>query len=116
MCTLTWCREGVVGSYEVFFNRDERKTREKAEPPRLHTAGEVRFLAPIDPEGGGTWMLVNEKQLLVCLLNRWHEDQEGFEPVRSRGQLVMEMAPLVVQVFRLCHRISIPKPKRGLYW
>lgn len=29
MCTLTWWRESTE-SYEVFFNRDERKTRLQA--------------------------------------------------------------------------------------
>ena len=93
MCTLTWWRESA-GSYEVYFNRDERKTRAMAEPPRLREREGVSFLAPIDPDGGGTWMLVNERGLLVCLLNRWHEEAEGIMPARSRGQVVMEMAAL----------------------
>ena len=93
MCTLTWWRESA-GSYEVYFNRDEKKTRAMAEPPRAHEREGVTFLAPIDPDGGGTWLLVNERGLLVCLLNRWHEEPEGGKPLRSRGQLVMEMATL----------------------
>ena len=93
MCTLTWWRESA-GSYEVYFNRDERKTRAMAEPPRLREREGVSFLAPIDPDGGGTWMLANERGLLVCLLNRWHEQAEGMMPSRSRGQVVMEMAAL----------------------
>ena len=52
MCTLTWWRESA-GSYEVYFNRDERKTRAMAEPPRLREREGVSFLAPIDPDGGG---------------------------------------------------------------
>lgn len=91
MCTLTWWREGG-GSYEVFFNRDERKTRSPAEPPEVHEREGVSFLAPIDPDSGGTWMLANRRGLLVCLLNRWHEQEAA--PVRSRGPLVMEMAPM----------------------
>ncbi len=93
MCTLTWWRESA-GSYEVYFNRDERKTRAMAEPPRLREREGVSFIAPIDPDGGGTWMLANERGLLVCLLNRWHEQAEGMMPSRSRGQVVMEMAAL----------------------
>ncbi|NIP92410.1 MAG: hypothetical protein GWO24_02620, partial [Akkermansiaceae bacterium] len=72
MCTLTWWR-GTAGSYEVFFNRDEKRTRSIADPPRVHERDGVRFLAPLDPDGGGTWMLANDRGLLVCLLNRWHE-------------------------------------------
>ena len=93
MCTLTWWRE-AAGTYEVFFNRDEKRTRSVAKPPRLHERDGVSFLAPIDPDGGGTWMLASERGLLVCLLNRWHEEQTAVPSSRSRGQLVMEMGAL----------------------
>ena len=93
MCTLTWWRESAE-SYEVFFNRDERKTRLQAEPPRVLEQGGISFLAPIDPVGSGTWMLVNERGVTVCLLNRWHEQVDGETPTRSRGQIVMEMAEM----------------------
>ena len=94
MCTLTWHRTASRG-YEVFFNRDEKKTRTRAEPPTRREAGGVRFLAPRDPDGGGTWMLANERGMVICLLNRWHE--EAGPPARtmeSRGQLVWELASL----------------------
>jgi len=70
MCTLTW-RRGSKETVEVFFNRDEKKTRSRAEPPgERFDANGVRYLSPLDPESGGTWMLVNERGLVVCLLNR----------------------------------------------
>lgn len=93
MCTLTWWRE-AAGTFEVFFNRDEKKTRLLAEPPRPHTRDGVSFLAPVDPDGGGTWMLANQHGLVVCLLNRWHEESSTGHPFRSRGRLVMEVAAL----------------------
>lgn len=93
MCTLTWWRE-AGGAYEVFFNRDEKKSRGLARPPSLQSADEVSFLAPIDPDGGGTWMLANERGVLVCLLNRWQEEETDHTPSRSRGLLVLEMAAL----------------------
>lgn len=91
MCTLSWSRS-TEGDLEVYFNRDEQKTRPLAEPPRIHTIGGVRFLSPIDPAGGGTWMLANEHGLVVCLLNRWHEVAREGLSYRSRGKLVMQMA------------------------
>ena len=96
MCTLTWWREGSgSGSFGVFFNRDEKKTRPVAEPPCRHRADGVEFLSPRDPEGGGTWMFVNARGLVVCLLNRWHETgPTPRNPVKSRGMLVWEMAGL----------------------
>jgi len=77
----------------VWFNRDEKKARPIAEAPALRFRGDVSFLSPRDPQGGGTWMLVNEFGLVVCLLNRW--DLASRAPQgrrRSRGQLVWSMA------------------------
>lgn len=66
-----------------------------ATPPRLHERDGVSFLAPVDPDGGGTWMLANARGLLVCLLNRWHEEAPVVEHASlSRGLLVMEMGAL----------------------
>ncbi len=93
MCTLTWWRDGA-GTYEVFFNRDEKVTRSVAQPPTIHEQDGISFLAPVDPEGGGTWMLANQRGLLVCLLNRWHEEDQVKTPTKSRGRLVMEMGAL----------------------
>jgi hypothetical protein len=92
MCTLTWRRKSPT-SYEVFFNRDEKKTRSRAEPPGLHEADGLRFLAPRDPDGGGTWMLANQLGLAVCLLNRWQEEDPAPSlRAGSRGRLVWAMA------------------------
>ena len=91
MCTLTWWR-GDAGEFEVFFNRDEKKTRPLAEEPRVHELNGVRFLSPRDPAGGGTWMLANEFGVVLCLLNRWHEETGEAVSWRSRGQLVWSLA------------------------
>ena len=75
MCTLTWWR-GEEGEFEVFFNRDEKKTRSRAELPLKREENGMQFLSPRDPDGGGTWMLVNEHGVVLCLLNRWHEESK----------------------------------------
>ena len=88
MCTLSW-RESEE-DLEIFFNRDELKTRSRAEPPRLFTSPSgIRYLAPIDPDGGGSWMAVNERGLLVCLLNRWH--QNAPLATQSRGGITLSL-------------------------
>lgn len=92
MCTLTWSsgQDGI----RLFFNRDEQRTRPPAEPPSIHTRHGVRFLAPLDPQAGGTWLSVNEHGVAVAILN-WY-DAERAAPVaanhRSRGLLVMDLA------------------------
>lgn len=98
MCTLTWWRSPEPGrdGYEVFFNRDEKKTRPLALPPEALETGGVRFLAPRDGAAGGTWLLVNECGITVALLN-WYsrETIAGVIANRiSRGELVMNLADL----------------------
>jgi len=93
MCTLTWWRE--EDSYGVFFNRDEKKDRPVAESPAHFDHERVNFLAPRDPRGGGTWMLVNEHGVIVCLLNKWHLASNAPKAAtKSRGQLVLAFASL----------------------
>ncbi len=91
MCTLTWWR-GSAETFEVFFNRDEKKTRSRAVEPRRFAVGGVGYLSPRDPDAGGTWMVANAKGVVVCLLNRWHEEHEASGPAESRGLLVERMA------------------------
>ncbi len=91
MCTLTWRRDPEQG-LEVFFNRDELKTRPVADPPARFEAGGGAFLSPRDPQGTGTWMLVNDRGVIVCLLNKWELEGREIEGARSRGRLVWSLA------------------------
>jgi hypothetical protein len=50
-------------------NRDERRERPPAWPPRLHQVGTRSAIYPIDPSGLGTWVGVNDAGLAVVLLN-----------------------------------------------
>ena len=69
MCTLTW-RAAEAGGYDLFFNRDERQNRQPEQPPHEGvTPKGVRYLAPVDGDHGGTWLLLNEHGLTVALLN-----------------------------------------------
>jgi hypothetical protein len=88
MCTMTWLRR--PDGYEVFFNRDEQRTRKPGLPPATGQHGRTRFLAPRDGDRGGTWLAVNEHGLTVGLQNYYGESDapEPAEPV-SRGHLVI---------------------------
>lgn len=93
MCTLTWW-VGGSGTYEVFFNRDEFKDRPPALPPSVGERDGVRFIAPIDPKTGGTWLMANEAGLTVALLN-WYEGGGSltYRPEwGNRGDLVLGLA------------------------
>jgi len=88
MCTVTWIRQD--GGYQVLCNRDEKRSRARALPPKVHLANRVRYLAPIDGNFGGTWIAANEFGLTICLLN-------GVGPTKaqrqftSRGLLVLDL-------------------------
>src|SRR5262245_36927927 len=93
VCTVSWLytREG----YHLFCNRDERHTRKPAHPPRVQRRQGVRFIAPVDPDFGGTWIAVNQFGLAICLLNGDHSPNGcGQEKTqfRSRGLLPMDLA------------------------
>lgn len=94
MCTLTWFyRED--GSYHLLFNRDELKTRQRAEPPRLHVAENgMEYLAPIDADAGGTWLAVNSAGVTVCLLNDYRapDPEIAADQIHSRGEVVAKIA------------------------
>jgi hypothetical protein len=68
MCTVSLL--GSPSGYLLVHNRDESLRRPRAEPPRVQAhAGDLRVLAPLDPEGRGTWIGVNSRGLTVCVLN-----------------------------------------------
>ncbi len=91
---MTWWRQpngtnesnNQEGTYGVYFNRDEMKTRPRATPPALV---EDRFLSPIDPKGGGSWISANKHGVIVALLNHWHLRASG---TQSRGKIVWNLA------------------------
>jgi hypothetical protein len=88
MCTITWWRE--EDRYGALFNRDELKTRPRADPPFVWPEG---FLSPRDPPTGGTWLAVNRDGLILALLNRWHEGAKG---TQSRGQIIPALIHLKI--------------------
>ncbi len=92
MCTVSW-RLSSPGSYQLWFNRDEQRTRPAALPPRLHSENGAHWLCPIDPKGNGTWLSVNTQGLTVCLLNNYIALAPATPAHLSRGALVLACAP-----------------------
>jgi uncharacterized protein with NRDE domain len=90
MCSLSWYHH--PGGYEVFFNRDEKKTRGRATPPALHDKEGIRYLSPRDADAGGTWLLANEHSVTLALLNYWHSTAAERTATLSRGVLLRELA------------------------
>lgn len=67
MCTVSW-RDTPEG-YDLFFNRDEKRSRAAEQPPGRYEHAGVQFLMPTDSQSGGTWLATNDRGLTVCLLN-----------------------------------------------
>lgn len=86
MCTASWVRED--GGFQLFFNRDEKRTRLPAEAPRVNLQDGVQTIAPTDGDDGGSWISVNGRGVALCLLNGSH----GVGGTRSRGLLVSDLA------------------------
>lgn len=87
MCTMTWMYQ--ENGYELFFNRDEAKTRQIAYPPQVRVKNGVSFITPVDADAGGTWMGVNALGISVCLLNGFGKSEPSRTDYISRGALVM---------------------------
>ena len=90
MCTLTWLTTEF--GYQVFFNRDELKSRQRALPPQVHREGAVTYIAPTDPDAGGSWISTNQLGVTLCLLNNYHAVIPSRPNWISRGLLVKGLA------------------------
>ncbi|MDA9557346.1 NRDE family protein [Vibrio sp.] len=106
MCSLTWML--TPQGYEIFFNRDEQRTREAALSPQSFKVHHTQVMMPIDPVGQGSWIATNEFGLSVCLLNLYQGDiPKGI--LISRGQLVRALSASrnVQQVFEALNQLSL---------
>ena len=65
MCTLTYLLNDFGD--ELFFNRDEQRSRLPTIPPKFNQTRNAIY--PVDPQGEGTWLAVNQQGLTLALLN-----------------------------------------------
>lgn len=91
MCTVSWLLE--ANGYQLFFNRDEQRSRSIARPPQHHDYEGISALMPVDPDGGGSWISVNEQGLSLCLLN-FYQGRLPDGVLKSRGQLLKSLSTL----------------------
>lgn len=90
MCTVTVVphEQGV----RVLCNRDERRSRPAALPPQTYDLGGRLALFPVDPQGGGTWIGVNDAGVMVALLNVHRTTHlTDAQAKQSRGLVVREL-------------------------
>ena len=90
MCTVSWLMQD--DGYALLFSRDEKRSRGIAQPPSVRSQGGVSFLAPTDPDAGGSWITTNELGVTVCLLNDYRVAQCSAASCESRGKLPVALA------------------------
>jgi hypothetical protein len=87
VCTVSIVPLG--SGFRIVCNRDERRSRIAASPPRVYELGEQRALFPTDGTSGGTWIGANDAGLALALLNRSAGVvKNGDAALRSRGCIV----------------------------
>lgn len=83
MCTLSWLYSDR--NYEVHFNRDERRSRPIAIPPKDSQSA----IYPTDPQGGGSWISTNKYGLSLALINNYGAEMALHRTdAISRGQII----------------------------
>ncbi|WPP52836.1 NRDE family protein [Catalinimonas niigatensis] len=89
MCTLTYLP--TQDGFLFTSNRDESTAREKAVFPSFSQSKSGTLLMPLDPQGGGTWILIAENGEAACLLNGAFVNHQRTPPYRkSRGRVIVE--------------------------
>jgi len=96
MCTITWYIKD--DEYAVFFNRDEKKWRQEAIPPQFFYNRTA--IMPIDPDGNGTWIGVNQYGYSFCLLNNYQADAIH-HPEPSKGVKFLTRGKLIPDILQL---------------
>jgi hypothetical protein len=87
MCSVSWV--AAAGALDLFFNRDEQRTRAPGLPPVSGDRNNVRFFFPVDGKSGGTWIAANNRGLVTGLLNHYAADTSPMPPTNaSRGAII----------------------------
>jgi len=94
MCTVAFLPTSG-GGYLLGHNRDESRKRSRARPPRRARRDGRAFVAPRDPDGGGTWIGINESGLTLCILNGSDANPARLpDRPRSRGLVAWDLLHL----------------------
>ena len=89
MCTVTYIPDGK-GNFVFTSSRDESPMRKTLVPKKYKEKG-VFLLYPKDEVAGGSWILLSEKERLVCLMNGTDANSKKVY-AKSRGLFVKNLA------------------------
>jgi len=90
MCTLSYLPRN--NGFYLVNNRDESPTRAQTLVPQTLVINGKTILCPVDTEGKGTWIGVNESGTMVCLMNGAFKPHVRKASYRmSRGRVTIEL-------------------------
>lgn len=94
MCTVSWSFKEQ--GYRLYFNRDEQRSRIRAELPRLIGWQGSKIIAPIDPKGGGSWIALNSDGVVAFILNHYVATpaDDDSRIYKSRGEIPLTVASM----------------------
>ena len=90
MCTVTYIPQTEENSFILTSNRDEKEFRPTL-PPEVYSYANCKLIFPKDEEAGGSWIAINDKGNINCLLNGGliaHQKQDHH--TKSRGTVLLE--------------------------
>lgn len=90
MCTVTFIP--VKEAVYITHNRDEKKLRPRAVPPRLYTINNYQLIFPRDGQAGGSWIALHQNGGAAVLLNGAFTKHHHQPPYRkSRGLAFLDI-------------------------
>jgi hypothetical protein len=98
MCTVTYIPETDKRGFILTSNRDEKSFRPTV-PPEIYRVESTKVCFPKDAKAGGSWIAMNDKGRLCCLLNGAFEaHQKKHYHTRSRGTVLTGFASTQMNV------------------
>jgi Transport and Golgi organisation 2 len=89
MCTVSFSPNSR--GFYLLMNRDEKRNRVTALPPKIVDLRNHRAIYPYE-SSGGTWIAANDAGVCLALIN-WHRiEREPVGEIVSRGRIISELA------------------------
>jgi len=99
MCTVTYVPPTKESSFVLTSNRDEKEFRPTM-PPEIYPYDNCTLAFPKDEKAGGSWIAINDKGNINCLLNGGivaHRKQE-YHTI-SRGTILLEFTQSLRSIY-----------------
>jgi len=107
MCTVTYIPPTKESSFVLTSNRDEREFRPTL-PPGIYQGNNCKMGYPKDEKAGGSWIAMNDKGNINCLLNGGivaHQKQEFH--TKSRGTILLEFTQSLHSTYEYFSQIDL---------